>query len=64
MTTPRNVYGTHVTTRDSHVGHIDAIWPTEAEARRHWYRHGQADTNGRPFATDGRKAVHDPEHLH
>ena len=35
MTTPCRVYGTHVTMQDSYVGHIDAIWPTEAEARQH-----------------------------
>ncbi len=90
----RRVYGTHVTVCDSYVGHIDAIWPTEAEAREHaqtqsrfpsvlrasvteftlgelgtrrsvvWYRHGKADSNGRPFPTDGLKSVHDAEHLH
>lgn len=32
------VFGTHVTMSDSHVGHIDVIWSSEAEARKHALR--------------------------
>ena len=91
---PTRVFSTHITREDSLIGHIDAVWSTEAEACRHarnvstfpgvlrasvtvfvvgelgtrrpvvWFRHGQPDSNGRPFPTDGLRPVHRDEHLH
>ena len=29
-----------------------------------WYRHGEPDSNGRPFPTDGLHPVHHDKHLH
>ena len=50
----RQVYGTHVTVCDSYVGHIDAIWPTEAEAREH--AHAEQVSDGAPLFTLGEPA--------
>ena len=48
------VSGTHVTMRDTHIGHIDCIWSTEAEAREH------ARTRARSRTCCGRQSPSSP----